>query len=433
MLEGKKRKIWGTKYSLAGRIDPNTGQMELSLFFNDKQENTISIQGQKEVRKRLEQLLYEHSSYLDTENILDDFGPFLRHELTRLQENREKHLYETQPQITEFSAQLLQPLIKRIEQIETELNQIRKRLSQLEDRPFSAGDPGSAPERPLIGYQFEKIELLRSQGKNQEYIESLEEMLSKDPSSLVIQNMLGNAYLKGQKWIKAKGAFDLILQKDPQNFNSLLGLAMVYHFTRRSQLAVDILEQAQKISPTSKKVNKLLTAVRQALGIPVVTSIEEQSSVHEESDTKYPSHDGEETEKLDPPLVDEGSSPGIESGAPTPALDAKHQEHAEISSERPPTRKQKDSDDINKFYDEFMERGKQYYRSRKLEEALQMFSEAARLKPDTLKSWHNLGVVAESIARRTQAHEAFTRALAICVSNEDLEGQKKYQEWLAKL
>jgi tetratricopeptide (TPR) repeat protein len=335
--------------------------------------------------------------------------------------------------IPEISVEIIQPLIERIEILEAKLNDTEKRLKTLEENLARLGDPGSVIESPIVSYQFEKIELLRSRGKTQEYIEELEKMLNQDPTSLVILNMLGNAYLKEQSWNQAKKAFDQILQKDPQNFNSLLGLAMVYHFTRRSQLALDLLEQAQKISPTSKKVNKMLNAVRQALGRSTVISIEEQPSVHEELKENALSDEGRELDLQEAPLMVEKSSSDVDTDLPKGRLDTKHQEDDETRLEYPSSRIQRDMDEIEKFYDEFMERGKHYYQTRKLEAAFQMFSEAAKLKPDTLKSWHNLGVVAESIGNRKQAQEAFSRALAICESNEDFEGEKKYQKWLAKL
>ena len=272
---------------------------------------------------------------------------------------------------------------------------------------------GDLPDKQIVEFTwtgkdfFKNIELLKSQGRRKEYIEALESMLQQNPDNIVVQNMLGNAHLKEGDYASAGKSFKKVQKHEKNNFNAILGLAKVFHHTKRSPRALELLEHANEIVPESREVHKLFTIVYEALGdskksryhTEKVTQLRSASVIQSESSEQTPldSIGG----VIEPPTVDLEK---LESKVVEPATEI------EIST-----------------FEEYLEKGKGYYRSRKLEPAFQMYLKATEINPGDLRAWHNLGITAETLGNLEQAKEAFSKALEYCRAQGDVEGEKKYQ------
>jgi tetratricopeptide (TPR) repeat protein len=66
-----------------------------------------------------------------------------------------------------------------------------------------------------------------------------------DPDTI---NNLAMAYFYSGDTANAKGQLELILEKDPHNFNALDGMGMIYLKEKNSSKALEYLQQAQKMN-----------------------------------------------------------------------------------------------------------------------------------------------------------------------------------------
>ena len=448
MLESSRKKIFGTKYSLSSRIRSD-GEMEILLYFGGKRDSSIELDQVGETRKKLEELLHD-KSYLDIDRVLERFTPYLKRELNRLIRRKEDQqssqstteLLKSDISLSRVDAieEKLEDLAGHLASIEITLEEYGRRLTGIESMLLHSDELSETPSesteiipttiletdsRNIIWTNrefFERIERLKTQGKKEEYINTLEEMREEDPANIIVLNMLGNAYLKTEDYIQSKAYFEEVLRNEEENFNALIGLAMVFHHTQRSQRSLEFLERAEKLMPESIKLHRLFTTVYDVLGDLEKSKhyqdkAERAKKLFDFSSTKdEPESQIEQAENL------ESVSSLIENAKPeSKTFDITD----EISiSEKP--------ENVKKYYEEYIERGKHYYQARKLELALKMFTEAAKLN-STLQAWHNIGVVSESLGDRESAFVAFSKALSICEKEADEEGIAKYKKWLSTL
>lgn len=430
MLRSKRKKILGTKYSISAVLHPND-EMEIILYFGNKKDSSMDIKPGDNVRKSLELLLSE-KSYLDLESVLKDFVPFLKSELIRLQHQKTTVKGKGKKKEIKEDDSVIQIILERIINLEEKFEDITKRLESLENLSIQMGEidaRGDLPDKQIVEFTwtgqdfFKNIELLKSQGRRKEYIEALESMLQQNPENIVVQNMLGNAHLKEGDYASAGKAFEKVLKNEKNNFNALLGLAKVFHNTKRSPRALELLEHANKIVPESREVHKLFSIVHEALG-----------------DSKKSRHHSKKASQLRTASITQSDSSDFEvSSVPEAPLDSiggviePHTDDVEKLESKIEETVTSESEIDTSTFEECLKKGKGFYRSRQLEPAFQMYLKATELNPDDLRGWHNLGIVAEDLGNVEKAKEAFSKALEYCQGQGDTEGEKKYTKWLSTL